>query len=357
MSLRYAKQIEFHRALFGGEVSPGHGVRVNVPGPADVRVVSQGSVTERIRMGVAMLEWERHCADAIGDDRVPMAHVWTGTDVFAAAFGSPVHRPADNMPFAMPAVFTAEEADALTPPTLDADSLRTVFALADGLRAACGDDTPLRIFDIQSPFDIAALIWRKEAFFVALADTPDAVHRLLRKVTDTVALGVGAFRDRYPNACLVHYPELWMPAEWGICLSEDDVGSISARYFTEFCLPYLQALGHQFGGVSLHCCARSGHQWQGFRQLPGVRYLNLFSPPVNLEQEIATFSGFAVLTPGPHARQSGTFNGHESYLEMVEDCLRLARPDTRFFFVTEAPTIDEAARLVREIKMLCGRKD
>lgn len=183
------------------------------------------------------------------------------------------------------------------------------------------------------------------------------MHRLLRKVTDTVALGVSTFRERYPNACLVHYPELWMPVDWGICLSEDDVGSISARYFNEFCLPYLQALSNQFGGISLHCCARSGHQWQGFCQLPGVRYLNLFSPPINLEQEIATFSGFAVLAPGPHARQSGTFNGHESYLEMVEDCLRLARPDTRFFFVTEAPTIEEAARLVREIKQLCGRKD
>lgn len=70
MSLRYAKQIEFHRALFGGAVFPGHGVRVNVPGPADVRVVSQGSVSERIRMGVAMVEWERLCANVMGDDRV-----------------------------------------------------------------------------------------------------------------------------------------------------------------------------------------------------------------------------------------------------------------------------------------------
>lgn len=42
---------------------------------------------------------------------------------------------------------------------------------------------------------------------------------------------------------------------------------------------------------------------------------------------------------------------------MVEECLRLAQPDTRFFFVTEAPTLDEAARLVREIKHLCRRKD
>jgi hypothetical protein len=29
----------------------------------------------------------------------------------------------------------------------------------------------------------------------------------------------------------------------------------------------------------------------------------------------------------------------------------------RAFFVTEAPTLDEAMRLVREIKHLCGRKD
>ena len=345
---------QFFYDLFGGPF-PGHGVRVNVPGPADVKIISQGTVEKRARMGRQMYLWEQECAQIIGDDRVPMAHVWSGTDVFAAAYGSAVHRPADNMPFALPAVTDAQEADRLTEPDMGVESLREVFALADQLADLCGPDVPLRIFDIQSPFDIGALIWQKENYFCALVETPEAIHRLLVKITRTVAAAVGAFKKRYPQACLVHFPELWLPSDWGICLSEDDSGSISARHFRAFCLPYLQELARSLGGISIHCCADGQHQWQEFLKLPGLRYLNLFHPPTDLEAAITTFSGRAVLVPGPHSPAGGTFNGHEEYIDMVRDCLRLARPGTRFFFVTEAPDLQEARRLAQEIKSLCGR--
>jgi len=76
---------QFNLDLFGG-LFPGHGVRINVPGPADRKVLAHGTLEERAQMGRAAFEWDRQCAEAIGDDRIPMLHIWTGTDIFAAAF-------------------------------------------------------------------------------------------------------------------------------------------------------------------------------------------------------------------------------------------------------------------------------
>jgi uroporphyrinogen-III decarboxylase len=350
-----APQKQFCLDLFGPGPFPGHGVRVNVGDPYQISVLNQGSLEDRARMGQAAFEHECECARVIGDDRVPMLHAWTGTEVFAAAFGSPVHRPADSMPFALPAVFEARQADALREPALDCGPLGEIFSLCDCLIEREGPGALLRICDIQSPFDIAALIWKKEAFFEALLEQPESVHRLLEKVTRTLIRFTRAFLERYPGACLVHFPELWLPAAWGACLSEDDAGSISTRHFGEYCLPYLQRLAHEFGGLSIHCCAAAQHQWGGFLRLPGMRYINLFHPTTSLEASIDIFSGKAVLVPMIGSGADGPYDGRSSYLEFVQDCLRLARPETRFFFITAAPNLDEARRLADEIKGLCGR--
>ncbi len=346
---------QFFLDLFVPGAFPGHGVRIGVPGPNQSSVLNTGSLEDRVRMGREAYLHDCKCAEKIGDDRVPMLQAWSGTDIFAAAFGSPVHRPADSMPFALPAVEDAAQADALPEPPLDGGPLGEIFSLCDRLAEFGGPGVPLRICDIQSPFDIAALIWKKEAFFAALVENPQTVHRLLEKVTHTLARFIRAFLERYPQACLVHFPELWMPAEWGICLSEDDAGSISARHFSEFCLPYLLRLADEFGGISVHCCAAAQHQWDGFLQLPGMHYLNLFHPATSLEASVEKFSGKTVLVPMIGNRADGQFDGRGSYLDFVQDCLRLARPDTRFFFMTEAPTIDEARQMTFEIKRLCGR--
>jgi len=115
-------------------------------------------------MGKRALEHDLRCLKQIGDDRVPMLHCWTGTEVFAAAFGSPVEYPEHSMPFAMPAVGGADDADRLEEPDIYSGSLGAIFQLADRMVALCGPGYPVRICDVQSPFDIAALIRDKEAF-------------------------------------------------------------------------------------------------------------------------------------------------------------------------------------------------
>lgn len=329
---------------------PGHGVRVQPFGSAywDVRTLVHGSVEDRAQHGRRMLEMDLRALDAIGDDRVPWLHCWSGTEVFAAAFGSPVHRPENDMPFALPAVATGSEADRLREPDIFAGPLGEIFAIGDRMVELCGTGYPVRICDIQSPFDVASLVWEKGEFFVALIEDPEAVHRLLRKVTDTVIRFVTAFRARYADVCLVHWPDIWMPPEWGICLSEDDIGSISTALFREFALPYLRELGEVFGGISMHSCAAAQHQWADLGTLPGIRYLNLSHPATDLQASIDRFSGRAALIPV-------TFPGGTYGLEFVDDCLARAQPETRFFFRTEAEDLGEAADLARQIKRRCGR--
>lgn len=348
MTLTLAQRKQFYRDLLSGFGPPVHGVWVFLPGPGDVRTFAHGSLEERAQTSKARFLLDLEAAAVVGDDRIPMLHASSGTEVFAAAYGSPVYRPADDMPFALPAVYDAPAADGLAEPDIFVGPLGEIFHLADRLVEECGTSYPVRICDIQSPFDIAALIWQKEAFFMALLETPRAVHRLLQKVTNTLVQFINEFKRRYPEVCLVHHPNLWMPADWGICLSEDDIGSISVGCFEEFCLPYLQQLAMEFGGIGMHSCAAGQHQWPQFRRLPGLRYLNLSHPPTSLAAAIEQFSGHAVLAPGGS-------NEHTDYLGFVRECLALARPDTRFLFAPSAADMAQARELTQAVKELCGR--
>ena len=61
------------------------------------------------------------------DDSIPYLDVYTGTEIFAAAFGSEVRRPEDNMPFALPKIRKASEVSSLKVPDLDSPSLAILF--------------------------------------------------------------------------------------------------------------------------------------------------------------------------------------------------------------------------------------
>ncbi len=102
------------------------------------------------------------------DDSLPYLDCMTGTEIFASAFGCPVHVPKDDMPFALPLVRSASEAAKVKIPSLDAPPLRRAFEMGDELIRRAGKGALVRPVDIQSPMDIAALIW-------------DAIERKLKR--------------------------------------------------------------------------------------------------------------------------------------------------------------------------------
>ena len=81
-------------------------------------------------------------AELVDDDRVPYLSNVTGTEIFAEAFGCKVHRPEDNMPFALPLVRSAAEADKITVPDLSTSSLAYLFDIADELYRRGGPQMP-----------------------------------------------------------------------------------------------------------------------------------------------------------------------------------------------------------------------
>jgi len=297
---------------------------------------------ERIEWAWRQYQEQMSRAEWLDDDAIPHLDVYTGTEIFAEAFGCEVRRPADNMPFALPLVSKASEAADLGVPDLDAPCLRLLFEIADELRARAGPDAVLKMVDIQSPMDIAALVWNKSDFYVALVEEPEAVRELAGKVKRLLI----SFLDEWFSRCgadfVAHYPDYYMPR--GVTLSEDEIGAVGADAFDDLFLPELVELSNRYGGIGIHCCANARHQWEGLKRVPGLRLLNLVQRPEALREAYPYFAS--------HAAQMHGWCGDGDPLSWVE-----ALPaDSRVVLEVPAESRVQAAELSLRLRTALKRK-
>jgi hypothetical protein len=225
----------------------------------------------------------------LDDDLVPSFDMITGTEIFAEALGCRVHRAADQMPFALPRIREAGEVASLRVPDLAASSLAYLFEMADELRRRAGPAAVLRIPDVQSPMDIAALVWDKSSFLAAMIEAPDAVKELAAKARDLLAAFLDEWFRCYGRSFVAHFPDYYVPR--GFTVSEDEIGAVSPDTFEEFFFPELALLSARYGGIGMHCCASARHQWAGIRRVPGLFLLNLCTPPT-VKDEAYTLPAF-----------------------------------------------------------------
>jgi hypothetical protein len=153
----------------------------------------------------------------------------------------------------------------------------------------------MRLIDVQSPMDIAALVWDKNTFYTALLETPKAVQELAHRVKEILTTFLDRWFTRYGRAFMAHYPQYFMAD--GLTLSEDEVGSVSPKLFQELFLPELAELSARYGGLGMHCCANARHQWEGFKQIPGLRLLNLNQPLSVCEAAFPSFADTCAQMP------------------------------------------------------------
>jgi hypothetical protein len=243
------------------------------PNNADARIERRWAEYELMRAKAALVD----------DDRVPYLSNVTGTEIFAEAFGCRVHRPDDNMPFALPLVHSAAEADRLQTPELSGSSLAYLFDIADELYRRGGPGAVMKPVDIQSPMDIVALLWDKADLFCAMVEAPDAVKALAVKVRALLVAFFDEWFKRYGTTFVAHYPDYVMHG--GLTLSVDEVGAIGVGMFREFFRDELASLSAHFGGLGIHCCADARHQWANFRDLPGLKVMNHNVPPTRDARE------------------------------------------------------------------------
>ena len=148
--------------------------------------------------------------------------------------------------------------------------------IADELRRRAGPDALMRLIDVQSPMDIAALVWDKNTFYAALIESPAAVKELAGRVKELLVAFLDRWFARYGGAFMAHYPQYYMSR--GLTLSEDEVGAVSPEMFDALFLPELADLSARYDGLGMHCCANARHQWEGFKRIPDLRLLNLVQP-------------------------------------------------------------------------------
>ncbi len=289
---------------------------------------------EKYQRYLARLEW-------LEDDSIPFLDVYTGTEIFAEAFGCQIYRPEDNMPFALPKIHKPGEVSKLKVPDLSAPSLAILFEIADELRNRAGEEALVRLVDIQSPMDIATLIWDKNDLYMALIDTPDAVKELAAKVTELLIAFLDEWFARYGFEFIAHYPLYYMPK--GITLSEDEVGAVDEGMFREFFLPELVTLSERYGGIGMHCCADARHQWENLKRVPGLRLLNLVQP---VEELRAAYQFFAGHVPQMHSwfGDGPAWTWPEQYPE-----------GARVVMEAGAANRYEALELAEKLRAACGR--
>jgi len=232
---------------------------------------------ERVDWALKCYERQLRRTEWLHDDFIPHVTPATGTEIFAEAFGCKVHFPDGSNPFALPLIRSASEVAAVKVPNPFTSTLATLFEIGDELHRKAGSDAVMRTVDIQSPMDIAALIWEKNEFYLGMVDAPEAVKELASKVHDLLTAFLDEWFRRHGVQHVAHYPDYFMNG--GMTLSEDEIGSVNAEMFDEFFRDELVALSKRYGGIGIHCCARARHQWDNLRSLPGLRLLNLHASP------------------------------------------------------------------------------
>ena len=229
--------------------------------------------SERIEYAINMYKTQMESLEYIDDDRIPFLSPYTGTEIFAWALGCKPHYPESEMPCAWPLVYSSAEAAKIKYPDLkNSPPIAEIFEIADKLRDAA-PNAIMQLPDIQSPLDIAALIWNKADFFASMYEDSEAVLEIISMVEKFLTEFLDLWFERYGTDFIAHYPDYYMP--FGITFSEDEVGIISPDMFRKFSLDSLNRLSERYGMAGMHCCADAIHQWESFKLIKNLKLLNL----------------------------------------------------------------------------------
>lgn len=337
--------ISFLDSIYRKGPFQGHGYLCQPPWPPLAErgdyTLSQQPVTEWVPGIVAHYETQVQWLEELGDHSVPIAHVGTGTQLYAAAFGCPVHEYENDNPCALPLARNSAEADAVAEPDVwSCPGLVRVFELCEALQRELGPDVILGPPDMQTGFDTAALIWEKSDFYLAMLLEPAAVHRLVAKCGHLFRQFLLELRRQFPTMVPGHCPRGYVPPDLGFWASNDECGAFNTALFEEFCLPEMIELSETFGSFGMHCCADAEHQFESFKQIPNFYAFNRVPGRKGWAPLLEHFEG-----PDSPVHVLGWVDAAQ-----VKRFREQAHPETRFIFVHGAPDLDNAKQWLGQVR-------
>jgi len=113
---------------------------------------------------------------------------------------------------------------------------------------------PVAAADHQSPYGVATKLMGNEALMMAMYDTPDLVHELMRRATRAISDLAHAIQRWAGSPDLVVLNPATPVREGGFIIWDDYISVITPALHREFCLPYNLQLYREFGFGHLHTC-------------------------------------------------------------------------------------------------------
>ncbi|MCL2004276.1 MAG: hypothetical protein FWG72_09790 [Oscillospiraceae bacterium] len=290
----------------------------------------------RVEYAVKKYHFQMECLGKIPDSSIPYLDMITGTEIFAEAFGCGVFRPEDNNPAAIPCVANASEAAKIKIPNLEDTNLSILFDMADKARSRTGNDAMFKFPDIQTPMDIAALIWEKTDFFASMYEDPEAIKELCHKIKLFMFDFLDKWIGRYGKEHIAHYPDYYIPE--GITVSEDELGAVSPEMFDAFFLDELNRFSERYGSIGIHCCAGAKHQWENLKKVKHLRLLNLNLPHRDMPEAYECFKASCV-------QFHGVFGGYDE----LSDLLDKIPAEARAAFWVDFGSLNEAVEFTKKM--------
>ena len=179
---------------------------------------------------------------------------------------------------------------------------------------------PIRMADIQGPLDSAALVWGHNNFLAAMVTDPEAVHHLLRLVTDLTIDFVKRQRELVRSYSVEFVPSLfqpWIPDGFAVSVSNDECVMISPELHDEFCVPYLNMLAEEFGGIYMHSCGNWAHQFPSLKNVLHLRGIEFGASEVPFEAVLKDFGGKVVLACRVGLHRDVKFNGMADFVNRI----------------------------------------
>jgi len=251
------------------------------------------------------------------DDYVPMLLPYLGTGVIASAFGCEIVWRENENPWTKPIIYSPQEVYKLKSPKVTDGLLGKVLEYTKYFEEDTQGEIPIQVTDVQSPLDIASLIWAYDDFLVAMYTNPKEVHYLLKLVTDLIIEFVKVQKQMLTDFVPSHH--LWMPDGGGFRINEDLLAIVSPSLYKEFALPYNNRISEEFNGLFIHSCGDFSFNFENLLKYDKLRGIDFSVTECPLDKVIEVFGGMTLLSTHVGLNKNLRFLNSADYVKYVLD--------------------------------------
>jgi hypothetical protein len=265
---------------------------------------------------------------------------WYGIGAIPSAYGAEYVWNGDLAPATLPVFSSLEEALNHEPKEIEETSAgRHILEMIEYFLEETGGKVPLSLSDVQSPLDAAAALFDTADFYMAVADEPENVEKLLERIAD-LTIRFCKKQARLIGSRLV-FPGHGFSSSRAFSsmgFSDDNSVMLSPETHRDLCGPSMIRFGRAFGGFAFHSCGNWAGRTGMIRNLEGLKMADgAFTPgtdpsPNPIRPFADTFAGTGITV---NARMVGPAG------EVIEKVNEFKKPRIKLIVVTYCASAEE----------------